>query len=579
VTEHAYIAAAIEELLARLRGAEADAAAARERREAAARGEPALATVAGRLGLTGFERELLLLAAAAQLDPRVPVPTYALAASALDGAHWSAITPGRPLRRLRMLELGDGPLASCPLTADERIVHHLLGLGELDDRLQPTARRLAGPGPLPPSQEDVAARIAALWRRPPAAPPVHVSGRHRGDRLAVVARAAERAGLALHAVTSVPADPAERDEWLRLWQRELVLEPAGLVLEDAGAAAALEGPVACCGDEPAPLERPAAYFEVARPSPSEQRERWSARLPSEPAEQLDAVTAQFDLGSSDIDRVAASRNGTGLWHRCRVATRPALAELAQRVPGMAGWQDLVLPAGQLAALRGIAGQMAARGLVGGLGVAALFTGPSGTGKTLAAQVLANELDLDLFRIDLSAVVNKYVGETEKRLRAVFDAAESGSAILLFDEADALFGRRSEVRDSHDRYANIEVGYLLQRMEAHRGLAILTTNLRGAIDTAFLRRVRFVVQFPHPDAALREEIWQRAFDGATEGLDHARLARLDVNGATIRNIAIHATFEAAREESPVRVEHVRRAALREYGKLDRSLTQVEAVGLR
>ncbi len=136
----------------------------------------------------------------------------------------------------------------------------------------------------------------------------------------------------------------------------------------------------------------------------------------------------------------------------------------------------------------------------GLGISALFAGASGTGKTLAAEVLANELRLDLYRIDLSQVVSKYIGETEKNLRRVFDAAEDGGAVLLFDEADALFGKRSEVKDSHDRYANIEVSYLLQRMEAYRGLAILTTNMKDALDTAFLRRIRFVVTFPFPDAA-------------------------------------------------------------------------------
>ena len=182
----------------------------------------------------------------------------------------------------------------------------------------------------------------------------------------------------------------------------------------------------------------------------------------------------------------------------------------------------------------------------GLGISALFAGPSGTGKTMAGEVLANELNLDLYRIDLSQVVNKYIGETEKNLRRVFDAAEEGGAILLFDEADALFGKRSEVKDSHDRYANIEISYLLQRMEAYRGLAILTTNMKSALDTAFLRRLRFVVQFPFPDAAQRAEIWRRVFPAPTptEGLDFAQLARLQVAGGNIRNMALNAAFLAA-----------------------------------
>src|SRR5687768_13465079 len=146
----------------------------------------------------------------------------------------------------------------------------------------------------------------------------------------------------------------------------------------------------------------------------------------------------------------------------------------------------------------------------GLGITALFAGESGTGKTMAAEVLANALELNLYRVDLSAVVSKYIGETEKNLRQVFDAAENGGAILFFDEADALFGKRSEVKDSHDRYANIEINYLLQRMEAYRGLAILATNMKSALDAAFMRRLRFLVDFPFPDARLRASIWARAF---------------------------------------------------------------------
>jgi SpoVK/Ycf46/Vps4 family AAA+-type ATPase len=215
----------------------------------------------------------------------------------------------------------------------------------------------------------------------------------------------------------------------------------------------------------------------------------------------------------------------------------------------------------------------------GLGISALFVGASGTGKTMAAEVLANELRLDLYRIDLSQVVSKYIGETEKNLRRVFDAAEEGGAVLLFDEADALFGKRSEVKDSHDRYANIEVSYLLQRMEAYQGLAILTTNLKAALDPAFLRRLRFVVQFPFPDAAQRAEIWRRIFPQAmpTENLEITKLARLNIAGGAIRNIALHAAFLAADRHEPVAMSHLLRAARNEYDKLEKPLTETEIAG--
>ena len=216
----------------------------------------------------------------------------------------------------------------------------------------------------------------------------------------------------------------------------------------------------------------------------------------------------------------------------------------------------------------------------GLGVSALFTGESGTGKTLAAEVLAHELGLDVYRIDLSAVVSKYIGETEKNLKQVFDAAEEGGVLgLLFDEADALFGKRGDVKDSHDRYANIEVGYLLQRMETYQGLAILTTNLKAALDKAFQRRLRFTVNFPFPDAAQREAIWSRVFPAATptQGLDAKKLGQLNVPGGNIRNIALNAAFLAAQAGKPVDMSHLAEAAGLEAQKIERPLSGAEVRG--
>jgi SpoVK/Ycf46/Vps4 family AAA+-type ATPase len=275
----------------------------------------------------------------------------------------------------------------------------------------------------------------------------------------------------------------------------------------------------------------------------------------------------------------------------RVASHP-LQDLGKRLETSVDWDDLVVPPDVRAQLREIAAQVANRTRVydewgfgprlsRGRGISALFAGPSGTGKTMAAEVLAHELDLDLFRIDLSGVVSKYIGETEKNLRRVFDAAEASGAILFFDEADALFGKRSEVKDSHDRYANIEIDYLLQRMEDYRGLAILATNMKAQLDPAFLRRLRFVVDIPFPDADIRRRIWERAFPGSTptEGLDFNRLSRLEVAGGSIRNIALNAAFVAAERHSAVRMEHVLHAARREYQKLEKILPPGELAGIR
>jgi SpoVK/Ycf46/Vps4 family AAA+-type ATPase len=210
----------------------------------------------------------------------------------------------------------------------------------------------------------------------------------------------------------------------------------------------------------------------------------------------------------------------------------------------------------------------------GWGISALFAGESGTGKSMAAEVLANELRLNLYRIDLSAVVSKYIGETEKNLRRLFDAAEDGGALLFFDEADALFSKRSEVKDSHDRYANIETNYLLQRMEAYRGLAVLATNMRSALDHAFLRRLRFIITFPFPDLAQRRTIWDKVFPVRVPrgDLELDRLARFPLTGGMIHNIALNAAFVAARQGSMVTMPIVLDAVRAEFRKMERPVPE-------
>jgi SpoVK/Ycf46/Vps4 family AAA+-type ATPase len=295
-------------------------------------------------------------------------------------------------------------------------------------------------------------------------------------------------------------------------------------------------------------------------------------------------------GHFDLNQVAiagASRSATSapldaskVWRAAQHLTRPRLDALAARIEPALSWDDLVLPAEQLTMLTHLVDQVRGRATVmgdwgfgqrgaRGTGSTALFAGPSGTGKTLAAEVIAGELDLCLYRIDLSGIVSKYIGDTERNLRRVFDAAEEGGALLFFDEADALFGKRSEVRDSHDRYANIEVNYLLQRMEDYRGIAILATNQRSALDQAFLRRLRVVVTFPHPTRDDRAALWRRAFPPRTPtvGIDVERLAQLSATGGMIRNIALNAATCAAGRRSAVTMDMVLAMARMEFVKLE------------
>ncbi|MDH4099945.1 MAG: ATP-binding protein [Nitrospirota bacterium] len=273
---------------------------------------------------------------------------------------------------------------------------------------------------------------------------------------------------------------------------------------------------------------------------------------------------------------------------CRSLPVHGLENLARKISSPFTWDDIVLPDDALEQIREIAAQFRYRQKVyrewgfekkmdRGKGICVMFSGPSGTGKTMAAEILANDLGLDLYRIDLSAVVSKYIGETEKNLRRVFDEGEKSQAILFFDEADALFGKRSEVRDSHDRYANIEINYLLQRMESYTGASILATNMRSAIDTAFLRRLRAIVEFPMPDAPHREIIWRKSFpaEAAMNGIDFRFLAKqFTLSGGNIRNAALNAAFMAASGDGCIGMEHVSRAIKREYAKLGKLCTESE-----
>jgi ATPase family associated with various cellular activities (AAA) len=591
----------------------------------------ALDTLCSCFALTPFERDVLVLAAAAEADataagrcaaaaadPSRAHPTFALALAALDQPHWSALAPVGPLRRWRLIELdGDTALTSARLRVDERVLHFLVGVPYLDVRLHGLLTRV-GPPPhdLTPAHRQAADAVADAWSGTDLDAPPHVElvGADRRTRWDVAAVAAHRAGLGLYAASAadLPTEPAERDRLARLWQREAILLPAALLVEHdapddrAGAADAFTSgvavPLVLSATDPRPTAatrvRP-ARVTVAPLGPEEQLGIWAEALDGVPdvtEHEMRGLVAQFSLPAHVIRSAAgAVRRGSGrgtelAWRAGLAEARMALDELGRRVEPRAGWDDLVVGDRQRDVLREVVAHVRQRGTVHqewgfesvlrrGLGVTALFAGPSGTGKTLAAEVLAGQLGVDLFVIDLSQVVSKYIGETEKNLRRVFDAAERGGALLLFDEADALFGKRSEVRDSHDRYANLEVSYLLMRMESYRGLAVLTTNMKKALDTAFMRRIRFVVDFPFPGVPERAEIWRRVIPPRTpaKDLDFPRLAQLTVSGGSIRNIALAGAFLAAEEGCPLQMRHIHAAARTEYLKLERTLTPSEVQG--
>ena len=603
---------------------------------------PALVMLSQRLDMTRFEQETLLLCIAMELDTRIaalcaraqddankPYPTFALALALFDEPSWDIVSPERPLRYWRLIEINQSaaqPLTVSPLRADERIVNYVKVLNYLDDRLA----ALVGPlniseqsEEVPPSQQRIVEQIVHTWQQSITAahtllPIIQLPGADVASKQAIAYHAAAMLGRHLHRVPIelLPAQTADIELFARLWQRESLLLPLALYLDmqDIDSSSANDGQASLASRFLARSDgvfflgvrevwphvgRASVAFDVEKPTTEEQANAWTKALGPNADDLPGMLAAQFNLNIATIEHIAASVLSESanqqtslterLWDACLLSARPSLDTLAQRLALKVTWDDLVLPAEETDILHQIAAQVQQRNTVyeqwgfadkmnRGLGINALFAGPSGAGKTMAAEVLANSLRLNLYRIDLSAVVSKYIGETEKNLRRLFDAAEDGGAILFFDEADALFGKRSEIKDSHDRYANIEINYLLQRIEAYRGLAILATNLRSALDTAFLRRLRFVVTFPFPGVAERKRIWQKVFppDVPLDTLDFDRLARLELTGGSIHNVALNAAFMAAHagKGSKVTMALVLSAARAEFRKLERPINEAD-----
>jgi ATP-dependent 26S proteasome regulatory subunit len=595
---------------------------------------PAAVIVRERLGLSAFELDVLLLCAAMELDSRVagmcaraqpesnrPFPTFALALTLFADAAWDALSPERPLRRWRLIEINQPyaqPLTTSALRADERIVSYLKGLNYLDDRLTPLVFPVLpadGLTALRASQQTVVDSILVCLQRGAemqSLPVIQLVGADPVSKQLIASHVASALSLDLFRlpVDLLPAQAGELETLARLWQRESVLLPIALYLDTVEVDRPHEasGPVLdrflarstgivfldSREARPCPT-RAAQIYDVAKPTSQEQRMAWSDQLGTTSNGLAGKLAEQFDLNLGTIHRISQSvrlgnddrDDSTRVWDACLAHTRPRLNMLAQRLDPKATWDDLVLPESEIRLLKQITAQAGQRAKVydqwgfrrrmsRGLGITALFAGPSGTGKTMAAEVLASGLRLNLYRIDLSAVVSKYIGETEKNLGRLFDAGEDGGAILFFDEADALFGKRSEVRDSHDRYANIEINYLLQRMEAFRGLAILATNMKSALDQAFMRRLRFIVNFPFPGLPERRAIWERVFPSETEtsGLDFERLAAFALTGGSIHSVALNAAFLAAQARQPVTMSVVFEAVRSELRKLEQPIHEAD-----
>ncbi len=605
--------------------------------------------------LAPFELDLLLLAAAPELDLRYETlfaymqndvnqkqPTIDLAlklfAESLTSrlAYYATFRAGNPLVRYALLNLWDeGGGASGlarTLKLDRRVVEFLLGNDALDDRLLPFV------APVDPAQ---ATRNACL--------PVDLLDQLRGSAdqimrglpaLLIGARGIGKLAVAadLYALLRVDLQRALAPDrsfasLIPILWREAIFSGAGLYFDHAetlasdheraqAARLALAGYLGTSGipvffgsaepltPEDLGIDLPVARFEFPLPDLAARRQLWTAALSNRADRQFPlaadvdpAVLAnKFTLTPRQIERTirAAERqaglrasdaaiSADDLHSAARAQSSQALSRLAQKVEPFYRWDDLVLPAKVIQQLQEICAAVKYRHVVYrdwgferklalGKGLNILFSGASGTGKTMSAQVIARDLQLDLYKIDLSAVVSKYIGETEKNLSRIFAAAQTSGAILFFDEADALFGKRSEVKDAHDRYANVETAYLLQKMEEYEGIVMLATNLSQNLDDAFARRMHHTVEFPFPDADYRERIWRAIFPADVPLADDVNLKfiarQFELAGGNIRNVALAASFLAAQNGGVVTMPHLVRAVAREYQKIGKLPSQAD-----
>ncbi|MCI0391850.1 MAG: ATP-binding protein [Acidobacteria bacterium] len=551
------------------------------------------------------------------------------------------LRPSAVLRHCHLIESMEndagGSAARPSFRADSRIVNYLLGDQTIDSRLLPYVRSLP-----PLSWEDVVAgealrdRLqmllqAVLHNTTGDRPVLYFYGRSGVGKKTIARALCGAAGVMLVVVDlrSLLRSPETFAEKVRLILRESLLQPCALYFDHVEKLENIDGDDATLllrlaheirtlgwliflgSENPLPAELVGTLqiwaLEIPAPDFTAQKTLWKIHLSTVIEESkwpdLDYLTARFDLTGGQIAHAVLRANQSALARdpetaevtladllaASRLQSQPKLSVLARKIEPKFRWGDLVLPDDQMLQLRELADQVKHRQIVMGewgfenklalgRGINSLFAGPSGTGKTMAAEVMANDLGLDLYKIDLSAVVSKYIGETEKNLSRVFTEAEHSNAILFFDEADALFGKRSEVRDSHDRYANVEIAYLLQKMEEYEGITILATNLRQNIDEAFTRRIRFIIEFPFPDEEYRWHIWQGIWPSqtplASEVDLHFMARQFKLTGGSIRNIALTAAFLASGNGQIVSMKHLLLATKREFQKMGRVIREDE-----
>lgn len=590
-----------------------------------------LRRMAEQFNLCELETELILLCVLVQLDGQMASlcaeliksyqPSLELAAQLLNRGEAITLSPSSPLRYWKMLALLDTKvLQLSPLILDESVFHYVCGENCHSTSVQPIASEIVYSQPLLPSQQLLVDQALQRYGLRDRLTSIHLQGRDICEVESVACAIAKGQGKTLLRIdlSRLSVDIELTDSLSKQLVRDLLLQDRVSLLSigdgDVNAGYFIRRFHQLCanvhssnntvlyflsGELPVEIET----YDVIRLSidsfNSEERVAlWryelSKRCWTVNDSDIGKIIEQFDLSRMEIESVCDNilskhtqvPTFDQLWQCCREQCRKNSSGLVKVIPPTTlGWQDLVLPESEKAILKTISDQVKQRYKVYqqwgvgqsrgyGVGQSALFAGVSGTGKTYAARIIASELSLDIYQVDLSAIMDKYIGETEKKLDSIFSAAESSGAILLFDEADALFAKRSDVNDSKDRYANAGVSYLLQRMEAYRGLSLLTTNLRHSLDSAFSRRLRFIVNFPLPGELQRQQLWRLAFPRSlsTELIDFSKLARLPVGGGAISSIALNAAFYLAADDTQLSMVHILRAVKMEFVKTEKNLEE-------
>ncbi len=534
----------------------------------------------------------------------------------------SLLSPTAPLVKYGLVEMETArpaPLPSLP----EKVKNQMLGITDLDRWLTTYVQELPAPSSLPPAWESLAHTMGAMMAQNSREHRIlELNGPHPADLYALACAVSEKAQLPAYRLRTghILPNPLMESTFLRLWNRDARIRPMIALFEITGHETparrfhalqfldSLESPVLLLSATPTEgAGGRITRFSLPELTFTEQDLLWEKYLGEEGVadgreEEIRNLTNHFRLQPHQIEQVAAQALASGesgapgqdadsvtgeMWNQARILSRPRIHDLAHLIEPALSLEDLVLPEESREKLKEIIQRIRHTRQIfqewgfqskspRGLGTTALFFGPSGTGKTHAAEALAGELHLDLYRIDLSRVVSKYIGETEKNLSRIYDEAKNSGAVLLFDEADALFGKRTETKDAHDRYANQEIAFLLQKMEEYRGLSILTTNLKNNMDDAFKRRITYRVKFKLPDTETRKAIWKRIYSETTplHNLNYDELATLELTGAEIKTMALRAAYLAAAQKDPVKMKYIYHTLKEELLKVDLVLTPGE-----